>query len=344
MKLNKISESSGRILFIDESGTIYKSLGLSIYISNNLGQSWKKIFTIENITYNIISKSNLLSRLLRNQILRLEKTDYGIYVIYKDGIYSNLNSENNKLTKIFSINNRSRPIHISKDSQHRIFFGDYGNNKERNEIKLWGTIKDRYSFEEVYRFAKGDIRHVHNILYDKFINKFWIFTGDYGHEPGIAVFDLKTGSLEWIYRGEQKYRVVSAIITENSLIFGTDTELEKNQILRLDKKSFAISTLTNISGSSLNSVRIGAHNYVSTCVEPSQINITDKSYLYSSTDLINWTEILSFKKDDLSPRFFQYGDIILPYSDYEKNDLLVISGQSLLEIDNKVFVYKIVQE
>lgn len=332
----EINKRSGRALFIDQEERIYISDGYSIYVSNDGGFTW--LFDCKIPNYNIYaysSRINKLARLTRSQIQSLIITkNKSRIVIARDGIYRACKGEK-ILRKTFQISRGSRPININKDDDDRIFFGEYGSNRERHEIHIYRSDDDGISFSPAFTFQKGDIRHVHNVKYDYHLDQYWVFTGDYETEPGIGILSKDFKNYEWVNRGEQKFRAVDAVINKDSIIYGMDSEKEKNYIVRMDKKNGDTVLLNEIEGSSMYAATFGNLNIITTMVEPSSVNKSSSSYIYGSNNCEDWKPIASHKKDRWHPVYFQYGNIVLPKSE-SRNPTFIFSGQALRKVDNRI--------
>ncbi len=139
------------------------------------------------------------------------------------------------------------------------------------------------------------------------------------------------------------WRAVSVLCREDCLIYGSDSEVEQNYIMRLDKKSGRADRLTPVSGSSLYAAQFGRHAVVSTCVEPSPTNITRYSHLYHSVDDEEWGPVLSVGKDRWHPSLFQFGTIVLPQVHCDRPMYGIISGQALSGYHDRCDVYELSQ-
>ena len=58
-----------------------------------------------------------------------------------------------------------------------VYYGDYGQNVNGEEIHIYKLDESLHS-EICYTFPAGSVKHIHNILYDKYRERFFIFTGD----------------------------------------------------------------------------------------------------------------------------------------------------------------------
>ncbi len=168
------------------------------------------------IEINFIKKFFLKNRLIRralrydksNAILNFKKD--GIIVIYRSQVYFYSLKKRN-LEHKFELKNCRNLLHNSICVIKKgIFFGEYGSNKSRSAVPIYGSYDDGRNWETIYQFPRNSIKHIHGIYFDKFTNSLYIPTGDFSEECFIAVAqNLNFSKLEIIGNGQQKYRCVS---------------------------------------------------------------------------------------------------------------------------------------
>ncbi len=243
--------------------------------------------------------------------------------VTRDGVYRAPGGDG-LLRMVFPVVRGSRPLNLCVDQMGRLLFGEYGDGLGDPRIYVSGD--GGRTFETLYAFPRGSIRHIHNIVPQGRI--LWVFTGDYGDEPGIAALSLDGTVLEWLGRGAQMFRAVGAIPCGPLLVYGTDSDVERNFIVSLDTRSGRIDRLCEIGGSSLYACRFGDLMLISSCVEPSEISKTQVASLYASQDSQTWSEVLQGEKDRLPP-IFQYGTFVLPSAANAPSGGVFLSGQAL---------------
>jgi hypothetical protein len=223
---------------------------------------------------------------------------------------------------------------LSRDGS-RAFFGEYGDGMEKSEVCLYVSEDRGQTWEPGFHFPKGSIRHIHNLLIDPYEDCYWVLVGDYDDQPGIGRLSRDLKNLDWLIRGTQEARAVSALITADSLSYGTDSDFERNFIVRLDKRSGKLERLCEIEGSSLYAVEFGPVKAISTCVERNPACPSRDCTLYVSPDGDSWSRVLSHRKDFFNPKIFQFGCLVLPYS-HCPLPRGMYSGQAVEEAHNRV--------
>ena len=90
------------------------------------------------------------------------------------------------------IHRGTRPLHVTAVPSGRIYWGEYFDNRERAEVHIYVSTDRGSTWQIAYTFPAGSIRHIHNIVYDRWGDCLWILTGDEGAECKVlrATCDL----------------------------------------------------------------------------------------------------------------------------------------------------------
>jgi hypothetical protein len=222
----------------------------------------------------------------------------------------------------------TRPLHVTADPPGRIYWGEYFDNRERAEVHIYVSTDHGRTWQIAYTFPAGSIRHVHNIVYDRWGDCLWILTGDEGAECKVLRASCDLRSMEVMLSGNQQARAVAAVPTQNGLYLSTDTPLEKNHVYRLDRTG-NVGQVSDLASSSIFGCRVGCGVseavFFSTMVEPSTVNTVREVHLVGSRagsrDGTNWQLLARWKKDSLPMRYFQYGNAFLPDGENSTNYL-----------------------
>jgi hypothetical protein len=258
-----------------------------------------------------------LARLLRYNIQAFRALGDGSRLaVARDGIYRAAAGETT-MKKVFTYARGSRPLNFCCDGP-RVIFGEYGDGFEESEVFLYVSEDFGQTWEVGYRFVSGDIRHVHNVLFDAFDNRYWVLVGDFDRQPGIGTMSRDMKKIEWLTRGSQESRAVGAIVTADCLYYGTDSDRERNYLVRLEKSSGKSAKLLEVEGSSLYAASFGPVHAISTCVEPNPACSSRECSLYISRDGDRWERTLPHRKDIFNPVLFQFGCLVLPYSQCDR--------------------------
>ena len=272
------------------------------------------------------SRNALTTRLFRDGFHALTVLPSGELVAALSGSIVTLQKDRKEFRQTHRIARGTRPLHIAAVPGGGVFWGEYFDNPSRDEVYIYGSSDRGLTWSVAYTFAKGAIRHIHNIVHDPWGDCLWILTGDNGDECRIlrASCDLK--QVETVLHGKQQFRAVAAIPTEDGLYFSSDTPLEPNFIHRLDRAG-KVSQLTRLTSSSIYGCRVADRLFFSTMVEPSEVNLDRVVRVYQgsvrSPDV--WESVIEWKKDCWPMKFFQYGNAFFPDGNNTTSCLAVTS-------------------
>ena len=278
--------------------------------------NWQNVASFHPELKRRLSVTNrLTSRLLRDGFHALAVLPDGGLVGAVPGAIITLSRGESKFRTTHTITRGTRPLHITAVPEGSVFWGEYFDNASRDEVHIYGSRDGGSTWDVAYTFPKGAIRHVHNVLYDRWQHCLWILTGDYGDECRVLRTSCDFKSVELVMQGRQQARAVAAIPTPDALYFATDTPLESNFIYRLDRGG-NLTQVAPISSSSIYGCQADGRLFFSTMVEPSEINRDPRVRIYGGDAEANdWKSLLEWKKDRWSMRFFQYGNAFLPDGD-----------------------------
>lgn len=233
----------------------------------------------------------------------------------------------------------TRPLHIAVTPNDSLFWGEYFDNQQRDEVHVYTSTDRGMHWEVAYTFPKGAIRHVHNIVYDAWQDCLWVLTGDNGSECRILRAACDFRNVETILSGRQQARAVALLPTRDALYFSSDTPLERNYVYRLDRRG-NLRTIAALSSSSISGCQVGDSIFFSTMVEPSQANPETNVCLYGSRDGVTWPRVLAWQKDRWPMGLFQYGNAFLP-DGINQSGLLAVATVAVKRADLETTIWQI---
>ncbi len=284
--------------------------------------------------YSYLSKFFLTRRLFRAEITNLYKLGNGVEIcIAKKGIFR---KEQNStcFTKCFSVERGSRPMNLCVDGDGNIFFGEYFANMQKSQVNIYGSFDSGITWQIVYVFDAGNINHVHGLFWDKYTKSIWVATGDRENECIIAYTNDCFKSLNIVFRGGQEYRATNLLFYKDFIVFGTDSQYIQNEIKCIDRTTLNITKIIEIQGSAIYGGQCGDFAYISTTVEPSEVNKDKNSYLWYTKDGVSWEQLFVGRKDVWDANLFQFGSILFPIYENEDilNDSIFFYGRALKKI------------
>lgn len=230
-----------------------------------------------------------------------------------------------------------------------LLYGEYIWNQNHGPVAVYRRINEKWI--KVYEFPVNTILHIHNIVYDKYRNRYLILTGDTDNESGIWEADYNFKNVNPIIKGLQKYRACVAFPTAEGIFYATDTPLETNYLYKLieNENRMEINEICKMPGPCIFGRILNDTLYLATSVEGDPTlgkirykfsNKLGRGVVDRYSHLIQFKnnevkEIGKFKKDCLPMWIFQFGNMQFSQSDDEK---LYICPQSCV---NKYGTYEI---
>jgi hypothetical protein len=230
-------------------------------------------------------------------------------------------------------------LHIVATPDGRAYWGEYFDNAARDEVHVYGSTDGGASWSVAYTFPRGAIRHLHNVVYDRWDDCLWVLTGDYGDECRLLRASCDFSRVEIVLSGNQQARAVAAVPSENGLYFATDTPLEQNFVYRMDRQG-SLTQLASLSSSSTYGCGVGSALFFSTMVEPSEVNPDQRVRVYGAPARGDWRGLVSWKKDAWPMRFFQYGNAFLPDGE-NISGYLAVTTAAVVDADQVLSLFKV---
>jgi hypothetical protein len=320
---------------------LYISRGYHVYSARmgSLPFEWQKVATYcPAWQRRITSQFSLSSRLLRDGFHALCVIPSGDLVAAVPGAIVTLKAGEAEFHVTYRLERGTRPLHIATTPGGRVLWGEYFDNAQRSEVHIFESQDGGLTWSVRHTFCARSIRHVHNIVYDRWADCLWIFTGDYGSECKIIRASLDFSRLDEVIAGNQQCRAAAAVIASEGIYFTSDTPLEKNFIYLLDRGG-KLHNVESISSSSIYGCRNRDGIFFSTMVEPSDTNQTEAVTLVGSCNGADWRQIAGWRKDRWSMRFFQYGNALLPDGE-NTTDLLAASTVAVSGADRVTTIWR----
>ncbi|HEX3320296.1 MAG TPA: hypothetical protein VHR84_06315 [Terriglobales bacterium] len=314
---------------------LYASRGYEIF-SVTPGKSlvWRSIAEFHAPAWRrLTSGVPLASRLFRDGFHALCVLPSGSLIGAVPGAIVTCPSGENTFHVTHVIQRGTRPLHVTASPNGCVYWGEYFDNPDRREVHIYCSSDSGLSWNVAYTFPAKAIRHVHNIVFDRWQNCLWILTGDYGHECRVLRASIDFKNVEPVLEGNQQARAVAFLPTPAGMYFASDTPLEKNSIYRMRADALP-EPVVSLNHSSIHGCAVQNALFFTTMVEPSTVNTSREAHLYGSLDGEQWKKCFSWKKDPLPMRLFQYGNCFLPDGQNETHFLaastLAVEGASEL--------------
>jgi hypothetical protein len=326
LNLRKVAAYRGIRVLAWDGDILYGCRGYKVVrLDTAKKREWKMVASFRPSWWrNLTSRSALSYRLVRDGFHALAILDDQTMVGAVPGALVTRIPGSDEFSVTHKVVRGTRPLHVTAAPSGNVYWGEYFDNRERADVHIYISTDRGRKWEIAYTFPAGSIRHIHNLVYDRWGDCLWILTGDVGAECKVlrASWDLR--SVKEVLTGNQQARAVAAVPTEQGLYLSTDTPLEENHVYRLDyqpDRSGSVEQVGNLASSSIFGCRVRGAIFFSTMIEPSSVNTSREVQLAGSRDGTNWQVLACWKKDNWHMGYFQYGNAILPDGENSTNYL-----------------------
>jgi hypothetical protein len=340
-RLSHIATLKGVRALAWDRDQLYASRGYRVLRARITGDelTWEEVGAFSPSAWRSISSTfRLTSRLTREGFHSLVAAR-GSLVAAAAGNIVRIASGESQFTITHKVRRGTRPLHFAVTPSGTIYWGEYFRNTSRDEVHIYGSSDEGKSWHVAHTFEKGAVRHIHNIVYDRWQSCLWILTGDVGDECRIirASTDLKT--TETVLQGNQQARAVALVPSSDGIRFSSDTPFEQNFIYHLDRTG-RLTRLTPISNSSIYGCSVGSAVFFSAMVEPSRVNRDKNVRVFACFDGSEWSGVLAWQKDFWHKLLFQYGNAFLPDGP-NLTDVLAVSTTAVRSADLTTTLWRV---
>lgn len=338
--LARIASFSGLRALAWNGDVLYASRGYSLFRAGMTDFNWQRVGVYRPAWWRTLTSSSRLSlRFFRDGFHALAMLPSGDLVAAVAGAIICLSPGETEFHVSHRVLRGTRPLHLAVSPSGHIAWGEYFDNPHRDEVHIYVSTDRGASWHVAYTFRKGEIRHVHNIVYDQWADCFWILTGDDASECKILRAYCDFTSVDVILSGSQQSRAVALVPAPEGLYFSSDTPSEPNHVYNLDRRG-NVTPLATLSSSSIYGCRVGEGIFFSTMIEPSAVNLEREVRVYGSLDGLHWQNLLAWKKDRWPMAWFQYGNAFLP-DGHNTSGLLATTTIAVEQADLETTLWKL---
>lgn len=317
----------GKVLEVNESGRLIGK-GYSLHNGHDT-------YNVCDSRYGLPSRFSLTRRFLRAEVTGMYSLADGSRIaVAKKGLFFQKQRKGD-FEKCFAMPRGSKPLNLCFTPSGSIYFGEYFQNIEKQAVNIYCSDDNALSWHVAYTFEAGNTNHIHGVFFDKYTNRIWVATGDRENECIIGYTEDEFKSFHAVFRGGQEYRSCQLFFYPKFIVYATDSQYIQNKIKCFDRETLEITELQDIQGSAIKGGQVGDVSFLSTTVEPSDVNTDKYAHLWVTKDGLHWEERYKAKKDWL-PHIFQFGTFEFPqYYGIEKLERLYFSGRALKGLDGK---------
>lgn len=291
------------------------------------------------------------SRLAR-RALRLDKCNVlpvgenakALVLVRKSRVYF-CNLEDGILHQTLTLSNCRQLLHqsIARVGEHELFMGEYGGNPKRCQVPVYRSQDAGRSWETVFKFAAGSIKHIHGCYWDPWWERLWVLTGDFSGECWMLVADRDFKDVQWLGDGEQVWRAVNLFFMEDRVVWLMDSQLEENKLVTYDRRSGDIDVGIGLPGPVWYIKRLHDGRYLAGTACERGPGVKDGyAHLLYSPDLSTWSEVARFAHDGFPRPYFKNGVIGFAEGKQSTEDF-VLFGEALHGLDGRAVRARLVQ-
>ena len=203
LKLRRVGAWSGIRVLAWNGDVLYGCRGYQIIRLQanknqvNKNQEWEEVASYRPVWWrNLTARATLSHRLVRDgfHALAILGSNPQTMVGAVPGALVTRTPGSDEFHVSHKIQRGTRPLHITAVPSGRIYWGEYFDNRQRAEVHIYVSIDHGRTWQIAYTFAARSIRHVHNVVYDRWGDCLWILTGDDGAECKVlrASCDLQS--------------------------------------------------------------------------------------------------------------------------------------------------------
>ena len=214
-----------------------------------------------------------------------------------------------------------------------VYYGEYSLNPDRSRPSgLYRSQDGGLTYQMIYEFRVGEVRHIHFIQWDRFGRCLWLGTGDANKECRLLRSTDLGYTWEVVGSGSQRWRAVGLTFTPEAVFWGTDAGsdagMEPNYIIRLDRDSLQTTEVLELQGPCHGTASLRDRTIVvSTGIEGGTNEKDKRAHLWASRDGKKWQELASWEKD-VWPTLMQFGVIHFPHG-LENSERLYFTTRGL---------------
>lgn len=292
---------------------------------------------IQKIRINPLQKSNIfIERLFRVGPRVAIAIDNDTYLFSNQGVIYKYSIKNNDFhAEHYFSKGMNNPLAFCKRCDESgnildVLYGEYIWNPNREAVDIYRRMNEKW--DKVYTFQENTILHIHNIVYDKYKERYLILTGDSDNESAIWEADLNFTDVRKIVGGKQIYRACVTFPCSNHIYYPTDTPLEQNWFIKICDDG-SVEKIYKMPGPCIYGIVKNDNFYMATSVEGDptlgkwRYRLTNRlgkgvqdRYVHLIKCNLNGdvAEIGKIKKDILPVWLFQFGNALFPESDDER--------------------------
>lgn len=276
-----------------------------------------------------------LRRLLRLDKVMISPINSG-FVVFRFGmIYKYDNNKKEWIKSSFRMNCRNPMYNGVLIIDNVLYAAEYGNPNGVGK-RIIKSDNEGIDWEVVYQFKPNEIRHIHALMFDKYTDKIWIFTGDADEECKVLIADKDFKKVEEVGSGSQEWRACHAIFKEDAVHWIMDSPLKEVHHIKYNRANRKIIVGEAFAGPVWFAREYGNFVLAASAQEIGPSHIDNKLHLYFTRDLDQWSEIAIFEHDGWPKGYFRFGTIT-----FSKGIKILLCLEGVRKYDGKTIAIRI---
>jgi hypothetical protein len=297
---------------------------------------------VDSFAKRLLAKSRLARRAFRLDKCNIIPVEDNLVIIRQGQVYHYAGASQ-ILTHTLDLKNCRNVLHqsVSVVNKSHIYFGEYGMNPNRTEVPVYRSLNGGNTWEVIFLFPQGKIKHVHGCYFDPYEDKIWVFSGDFENECHILCADRDFKNVEWIGDGNQIYRTCNAFFEQDFVHWVMDSQLQDSYHIRLDRKTRKIEKKQIFPGPVWYMKKLQDNFYLAATAQETGPGVHDQScHFMVSKDLEQWTDVFQFEHDGFPKKYFKSG--VIGFADgNQTSDDFYIFAEAIKGLDGKTVLCKL---
>ncbi|MBI2934333.1 MAG: hypothetical protein HYY29_02060, partial [Chloroflexi bacterium] len=285
-----------------EGRTLWASSNNILYRSDDGGKTFNKVAEVPGPPLiRLLARCRLSQRALRLGIRSIKKLKSGTILAVANKKLFRL--DDGGFEPAYSFRRGFGPLRQGwcEDDRGNCFISEYFlNNRRDAPVRLSKSSDDGRTWAPVHSFPS--VRHIHLVQFDPYTGTIWVGTGDRNNESSISF--SRDGGVTWtaIGAGDQIFRAVSLIHTQDFVYWGTDAPTRQNHIYRYCRGAGTVERLAPVSGPVHYStvLKNGVKLFGSAAEGKSEgfsAAWDNKAHIWASVNGTDWEDLVSWQKD-----------------------------------------------
>lgn len=330
-----LEQINREIIHYADAGLLISSKYRTIFIKR-LGVESRVVLPEHGVFRKLMGTFRLGRRALRLDKCNVVPVGENLIII-RQGLVYFYDATTHSLQQTLALRNCRNVLHqsICVAPNGNIYFGEYGHNSERNSVPVYRSVDGGRSWQEIYTFGAGSIKHVHGCYYDRYTDRIWVCTGDFAGENIIMSADADMNDVQMIGDGSQRYRACNLIFTQTEIHWLMDSQLETSHHVIYNRESGVVEIGQALAGPVWYIKELTGGNYLASTAQEIGPGVLDGyAHVYHSTDLRHWKSVLQFAHDGLPKRYFKFG--VIGFADGEQSpDAFYVFFEALKKYDGR---------